>query len=932
MASTVLPVIFFFSGFSALVFENLWFYQAGITFGNSVWASSLVLAGFMGGLALGNALAARLQSGRFRAIRLYGLIELAIGVSGFALVLILPVLTSLLASVFGPLLGTPWIANPLRLGFAFLLLLVPSTAMGATLPVMVSALYRQDPRFGAVLGRLYGWNTLGAVVGALAGDFVLIEALGVRGTGMAAATISLFVAGAAFALSKRFESAGEPAAAESRGPRVKLTASARWLLLAAAIAGFTLLGLEVAWFRLLVHFMHASSQTFAILLATVLAGIGIGGLLGGTLATSVDRARRLLPGVAVLTGLVCIALYWFFPSGPADYSVGNVFARALSLMFPVAFLSGVLFTLVGACLKEEMEGETRAAGLLTLANTTGAMLGPLTVGFVLLPTLGVDRSVQILAAMYLVMGVVVAAGGALPEDQGARVVTGAIAVALVGAVLAFPAGKTLERHLEPVVARLSANIGAETVAMREGVTETIIYTEVKAFDEPVWHRMITNGYSMSGTSIEGQRYMKLFVYLPLALSPDIKDALLISYGVGSTAKALTNTASLESIDVVDTSRDVLEMNEIVFPGEGELPLDDPRVEVHIEDGRYFMEVTDKRFDLITGEPPPPKMAGIVTLYTREYFSLVRDRLNDGGIVSYWLPIHALSYEDSRAIVSAFCEVFADCTLWNGSALDWILIGTRGATGPESAEQFVRQWQDPVTRRDLEAIGVEIPQQLGALFLAGPDGLTELAGEAPPLTDDRPKRLSDEPFDLKEGFSKYLPWITEDSTRSRFRESPWIDQVWPEEYREVTLPYFGAQWETSRMLIEKPSDLQVVLPKVHPILVETQLSTLPLWLLNSHELRQEAARQAMAKGNVDVLVYYELGLGALAQRRYSEAHELFNTAFQAAPHDRRIEILRMYALFMGSGPERKQEIVRNTREAAQIGHVAPWVAEFFEQAL
>ena len=140
MITTLIPAIFFLSGCSALLFENLWFYQAGITFGNSVWASSLVLAGFMGGLALGNALAARLRPGAFRAIRTYGMLEAAIGISGFALVVGLPALTSLIGSVLGPVLSLVWIANPLRLAFAFLLLLVPSTAMGATLPVMVSAL------------------------------------------------------------------------------------------------------------------------------------------------------------------------------------------------------------------------------------------------------------------------------------------------------------------------------------------------------------------------------------------------------------------------------------------------------------------------------------------------------------------------------------------------------------------------------------------------------------------------------------------------------------------------------------------------------------------------------------------------------------------------------------------------------------------------
>jgi predicted membrane-bound spermidine synthase len=932
MAATVLPAIFFLSGCSALIFENLWFYQAGITFGNSVWASSLVLAGFMGGLALGNALAARLRPGRFRAVRAYAMLELAIGISGFALVMVLPLLTSLLASLFGPVLSSPWIANPLRLGLAFALLLIPSTAMGATLPVMVSALYRRDPRFGTVLGRLYGWNTLGAVLGALAGNLFLIELLGVRGTGLAAAGISLSVAGLAFMFSKRFESPAEPDAPQTAEPTARLSASARWLLVAAAIAGFTLLGLEVVWFRFLLHFMRGSSQTFSVLLATVLAGIGLGGLLGALLATSEDRAQRLLPAAAILTGLVCIVLYWFFPAGPRDYTWGPTFIRGLSLMFPVAFLSGVLFTLLGSALKKEIDTETRAAGLLTLANTTGATAGPVLVGFFLLPTFGVDRSVQVLSGMYLLMGVVTLAAGARPTGLPNRIFAGAAAASLIVMLLVFPVGATLERHLRPVVEPFTRGRGAEVVAMREGVTETIIYTEFKAFGEPVWYTMLTNGYSMAGTSIEGQRYMKLFVYLPMALNPDAKDALLISYGVGSTAKALTNTASLESIDVVDISRDVLEMNEIVFPEEGEFPLDDPRVEVHVEDGRYFLQTTKKRFDLITGEPPPPKMAGIVTLYTREYFSLAYERLNEGGIVSYWLPVHVLSPDDSKSIIRAFCDVFEDCTLWGGSAFDWILLGTRNATGPGSAERFVQQWADPIVRRDLAAIGIEQPGQLGALFMAGPGDLEELAGDALPLTDDYPKRLSDETFDLAAGVQSYIPWMDKANTRLRFEESPWIDEVWPERFRTANSSYFLAQWEFNVTLIEKPIDLQIVLPKVHMFLTRTELATLPLWMLQSHELRQQAARTALEKGNADAQTYLELGLADLAQRKYARAEELFAQALQAGASGPRLQTLGLYSHFMAADPEGQHELVRGLREAASAAKEEPWIVPFLEQAI
>jgi spermidine synthase len=930
MVVAALPVIFFVSGCAALLFETLWFYQAGLTFGNTIWASSLVLAGFMGGLALGNALATRLRPGAFHAIRTYGMLEAAIGISGFALVVGLPPLTTLIGSVLEPVLASAWITNALRLTFAFLLLLIPSTAMGATLPVMVAALYRRDPRFGRVLGKLYGWNTLGAVVGALAGDLVLIDAVGVRGTGLIAAGISLSVASLALLLSRRFE--GEDGVQETSKELQPLAPNARWLLVAAALAGFSLLGLEVAWFRFLLHFMFGSSQAFAVLLATVLTGIGTGGLLGGYLASSKGRAQRLLPGVAMLTGLVCLALYHFYPAGPRVHTLGATLMAGAPLMFPVAFLSGVLFTLLGDSLKQGDESETRAAGLLTLSNTTGAMLGPLLVGFVLLPNFGVDRCVQVLGSLYLITGLVALAGRARPEGRMGTAITSLLALALAATALTFPVGTTLDRHLEPIIEPYLAGGNLEVVATREGLTETIIYLEKRAFGEPLSYRMLTNGYSISSSNLIGQRYMKLFVYLPMALNPDAKSALLISYGVGNTAKALTDTAGLESIVVVDTSRDVLDLNRIVYPNEGENPLYDRRVQVHIEDGRYYLGTTTRRFDLITGEPPPPKMAGIVSLYTREYFALIYDRLSDGGIASYWLPAHLLSPNDSKSIIRAFCDVFEDCTLWGGAGFDWILLGTRDAVGPGTATRFASQWSDPVLGPDLKAIGVEKPEQLGALFMAGPRDLEEMTADVAPLIDNRPKRLSDDWFDLEAEVATYVSWLQIAGPRERFAKDPFITRMWPAEYLTATADYFDIQWEINLALIAiAGKSLETQLPKVHYLLSNTELTTLPLWILGSDADRQKAARNAIASGHDDVHHSWELARGALVERDYTRAAELFLRTSEGVRASPIVRTLSLYSRVMSIDLTRQHALIRSLEDPASTTRLEPWVVPFLKRS-
>ncbi len=313
--------------------------------------------------------------------------------------------------------------------------------------------------------------------------------------------------------------------------------------------------------------------------------------------------------------------------------------------------------------------------------------------------------------------------------------------------------------------------------------------------------------------------MKLFVYLPVALHPDPRSALLISYGVGSTAKALTDTAGLETIDVVDTSRDVLEMNRIVYPDPGSLPLADPRVRVHIEDGRFFLQTTSKRFDIITGEPPPPKHAGIVNLYTREYFALVRDRLREGGIATYWLPVHALTESDSKAILRAFCDVFEDCTLWDGSPLNWIMMGTRDARGPVSqrtlhaavarpggGDRSSRRWVWS-GRSSWARCSWPAPTTC-ATSRPGPRLWTTT------IRSDCP-RSSTDPTEMVE---VYRPWMeSQRRAASASSAARACDRLWPPSLRQDSLGWFA--WQALRIGRSSPSSASRPqrLPELHRIL-------------------------------------------------------------------------------------------------------------------
>jgi hypothetical protein len=377
---------------------------------------------------------------------------------------------------------------------------------------------------------------------------------------------------------------------------------------------------------------------------------------------------------------------------------------------------------------------------------------------------------------------------------------------------------------------------------------------------------------MSATTAFARRYMKLFVYWPVALHPAPRRALLISYGVGSTAKALVDTRALEHIDVVDISRDILELSRVVHPESADDPLGDPRVRVHIEDGRFFLQVTGERYDLITAEPPPPKNAGVVNLYTREYFQLIRDRLNEGGMVTYWLPVHNTLPSDTRAIIRAFCDVFPDCSLWSGAGLDWMLAGSRDARFRFSRDEaaFVRQWRDPALAFELRAVGLELPEQLGALFMADAEQLASRLGDAEPLVDDWPKRISNLRHVPAAAWRTYDAWMDTSANRHRFRESSFVARAWPPALRERSLPYFEVQELIERDIRGLAVPMPQRMRELWFLLRDTPLTTAPLWHLGISSDKARAAERARAAGALTPLLREVDARVAVARRRYAQA--------------------------------------------------------------
>jgi predicted membrane-bound spermidine synthase len=895
-------MLFFCSGAAALLFETLWFRQAGLALGNTVWASSTVLSAFMAGLALGNLLAARLAPRLSRGLRVYATLELAIALSGPLIVFVIPLLGGALAPLFEALSRHAWLLNSARLLIAFACLALPAVAMGATLPVLTRVLFERDPRFGTALGRLYGWNTLGAVAGALLGELALIEWLGVPGTAACAACLALLAAGGASALARQLEQdpATPPPAPPPPGARIPRRIYRP--LAAAALAGAAMLALEVLWFRFLVLFFPPTPWAFSVMLAVVLAGIALGGLLGGRL---LSRWPQVSAGAGPLCWLACalaVAGYGSFdPRGSlaeAAFRWGGptatVPALALELMFPVSLASGVLFTLLGARIHAALADEdpasaTRASGWLTVSNTAGGVVGSAMAGFVLLPVLGLERSLWLIAGVYALIGLLLT-GPWLREGTRGRAVGGLAGALALVALLGFPRGAFEQRFLAISGERYLE--GRRVVDSRESIYGMLRMAQRDFLDRPLDHRLLHDGYSITGTATFGRRYMKLFAYLPLAMHPQPRDALVIAFGVGQTTKALADTPWLESIHLADPSQAVLDMRASVFPDPAQDPLLDDRLRVHLEDGRFYLQTSGQRFDVITGEPPPPKLAGIGALYSREFFQLIHDRLNEGGLASYWLPCHLLTADDALAIVAAWLEVFPDATLWQGSREDLLLIGGRRAEGRIAAETWTRQWATPHVRAELVNLGFERPEQLAALFLADAAQLAALVEGVAPVTDDHPYRLSSAtPGDYWEVLGS---WVEPRAALRRYQTSDWVAQRLPPLDAARAEELYGVQ-ATLERLLRAGFGIDVPLPLLDAGVRQTELETLVLWLGGSSADEQRIAHQAWDAGERAPLIDYHLALGALARRDYAEAAARMTACAEALPQEDSLRLQQAYAL-------------------------------------
>lgn len=761
----LLLLLFFGSGATGLLYEVLWMRRLTLVFGATQLAIATVLAAFMAGLALGAAVAGRGADRGWPALRTYGALELLIGAWALAFPWLLDGATGAYRAMVPSEAVGYWSSQSIRFVLMAALLMVPTAAMGATLPLLVRHGAGRLSRVGARTGLLYGFNTAGAVVGTWLTGFVLLPWLGVRSAELSAAGANIAIGVAALAWSMRASSGGPIDDREERAETealLDLTPDpdrgsprlVRFLVVALAVQGFCTMAFEVAWSRFLALMVGSSVYAFTTLLVAFLSGTAGGALVAAAWLRRPDaRPGRLLVVSLVGAGLTAWLTHFAFGALPflyvdlyALFDGGDVLVfvvqavLAIVVMTPTTAFIGLGLPAAVALASDDASAVGRDVSRLYVANTAGAVVGALLAGFLLLPWLGIRDTLGLAVALEFVGAGVVLAGRAVPSR------TRRLGFALLAGLVLLSAGARarwnplmLSAGMYKYVSDLSdysheavrnfALSDFELLYYEEGSTSVVTVARSLGSGN-VW---LANNGKVDASTQSDLRTQVLLGHLPVAYAPKARTALVVGLASGITAGSLALHPDLTAIDVLEIEAAVIEASHF-FDEHNHHPLDDPRVRVIANDARNHLVLHRDRYDLIVNEPSNPWITGVANLFTREYLELCRSRLNPEGVVVQWIQTYGMATEDLQTLLRTVTGVFPHVLAFGAPDDSDLLLVASGRPLHVEPDDLDLSADDP-RWRDRERVGLAGPMDLLSMLLMDRGGLVAAAGEGPPNTDD-----------------------------------------------------------------------------------------------------------------------------------------------------------------------------------------------------
>jgi len=751
-----LLVCFFFSGAAGLIDQVVWSKALGLIFGHTAYAVATVFAVFMAGLASGSAWIGRRGDRSDRPIVFYGWLELGVAATAAISLAGLAAVRAAYVAAYPLATGNGAILLAVRFVGAALVLFLPTFLMGGTLPVLVRGLTRNAAELGARLSRLYWINTGGAVAGTFAAGFLFLPSLGLRRT--LAIAVALNLAAGALAL---FLARGEPTPAlpdNLRSPEQIETplssAPSRFFLICFAIVGATAMSYEIGWTRLLSTQLGSSTYAFTLMLGTFLTGI----VLGSALYERWSRGRS--PGLTTfavtqtLTALAAIAFLVFFtrlievlpPILRATHEsfrglVLAQFATSALAMLPAAVVFGFNFpavvVLIAGPRSAGESGAGAAVGRAYAWNTLGAIAGAIAAGFWLMPRLGSFHLLAGTAGANLALAAAISIASTRRLPWKFLAVAGNLLLLAAAAFIGFS-----NYFYDPAVASFNTvmywNLYDRPLTLRENAhTLDIVYfrdglnANISVARTGDYMALRTNG-KVDASNHDATTQLLLGHLAALAHPP--RRVLLVGFGSGMTASALAGYPELERLDVVEIEPAVVGAAPLLTPLNRNVLLD-PRVHVTFDDARNYLFTTREKYDLIISEPSNPWIAGVATLFTREFYAAARGRLAPEGVFVQWMQAYSLYPDDLRMLFATFLSEFHGATLWHGDAPDMILM----APSPPSGEILKRaraSYGMPRLHDDFTQLGMEEAEGLFGFYMLDDEGLRNFSSGAQFNTDDR----------------------------------------------------------------------------------------------------------------------------------------------------------------------------------------------------
>ncbi len=725
MNKRILYVCFLFSGVSALIYQVVWAKYLSLYVGSTAIAQVIVLSTFMGGLALGGYIFGRLADRVLSPLKLYVYLEFGIGVYALFFHLVFFSSRAFFLSAISWLGLTPGTLLYLKIAACMLTILLPTTLMGGTLPALGRHMLRHLHVIGPRISLLYFCNSLGGVFGCLLAGFYLIQTFGLQFSVILAGAINIIIGLIALIIARDSASTAEDELQEEEQRREKEAAAIRlpnWVFIAlltcVAFSGGVSLVYEVVWIRLLNLVLGGSTFSFTLMLGTFILGLSMGGFLL-SLRKKPTHYRVIFGFSELAVGLLILLSLPFYTKLPfyfnqlttilrnETYSFGIYqflkFFLCAAVMFVPTILQGITLPAATKVLTRDLRTVGSRIGRIFAINTIGTVIGSIAAGFLLIPWLGLQRTLELAVYTNIVLAIVILSTIAHAVLRK-RCLIAAIVLTLIMSVWYFGFGASWNRDalafgLFRMKERLSYSAWMKILETK-GVLyhhDSVDNTVQVISDTGTNLTLYVNGKA-DASSFTDMPTQKTMAHLPLLLHPNPRRILIVGVGSGSMIGAATMYSEVEHIDVVELSHNIVKASKL-FADFNHRYWEDDRVHIYLEDAKTFLQLSDNKYDVIISEPTNPWVAGIASVFSSEYYAACKARLHPDGFFVHWNQFYELEDVIFLLMLETYSEIFPNFTMWQTTFGDIIYLGAKKTFSHNFAQMQQRMQQDAV-RQDL----------------------------------------------------------------------------------------------------------------------------------------------------------------------------------------------------------------------------------------